>query len=197
MIRDAVEAVIADRNAQSCDKQVLDAAEQVLARIAQSWMAVAPPQAWIRRAAAELLRDTAWIRPAAPGCNCVATGGQGLVPTASREHADDCPAGPAGITDRQLLADVRRWARANGWSLSWGGWVNHRYDSDADIAVDWDDVELRIKRKETYPGGTGRYWPSRFTDYPVTSVVQAVDILVALDVLPHRFSSAYRAAVTS
>ncbi|MFI6819763.1 hypothetical protein ACIBJE_02275 [Micromonospora sp. NPDC050187] len=93
------------------------------------------------------------------------------------------------LTDRQLLVDVRRWARTNGWSLSWIGWINATYDSDATLAVGWDESGLRVWRK----GATG--WPIRSTDYAVASVRQAVDVLAALGILPPHLSSAYRAAL--
>jgi len=78
------------------------------------------------------------------------------------------------------------------------GWANARFERDATIIVDWDHDELSVRRRPVEQAGT--YWPwgvalPRQQRYPVTSVRQAVDFLVALDVLPPRFSSAHRAAV--
>ncbi|MFI1195487.1 hypothetical protein ACH4T9_19830 [Micromonospora sp. NPDC020750] len=108
-------------------------------------------------------------------------------------------AAPVDVTDRQLLADVHRWARTNGWHCTWIGWANAQLGSDATTVVEWDHDELTVRRRPT--AEVGSQWPSgwgsegRRERYPVTSVRQAVDILVALDVLPAQLSSAYRAAV--
>lgn len=106
---------------------------------------------------------------------------------------------PVDITDRQLLVDVHQWARANGWRCTWIGWGNAQISSSATTVVEWDHDELTVRRRPA--AEVGQQWPSglgsvgRRDRYPVTSVRQAVDFLVALDVLPARFSSAYRAAV--
>ena len=63
--------------------------------------------------------------------------------------------------------------------------------------VEWDHDELIVRRRPA--AEMGAQWPSglgRRERYPVTSVREAVDILVVLAVLPARFSSAYRAALT-
>lgn len=110
--------------------------------------------------------------------------------------AVDTPTTVADKTaDRQLLVDVHRWARANGWTISTTGWINAAYDSLADIAVGWDEDGLRVWRKEQSSSGH-RYWPIPSTDYPVATVRQAVDVLVALRILPVHLSSAYRARAT-
>lgn len=114
---------------------------------------------------------------------------------AETDHAD----APTEITDRQLLADIHRWARTNGWHCTWIGWANAQLGREATTVVEWDHDELTVRRRPA--AEVGQQWPSglgsvgRGERYPVTSVREAVDILVALDVLPHRFSSAYRAAV--
>ena len=90
-------------------------------------------------------------------------------------------------TDRQLLADIHRWARANGWTWNevWG-WINARYASDASLAVEWD-TDRGVLTIRTGPV------VFRAKNYDVDSVRQAVDQLVTLDILPAQFSSAYRA----
>ncbi|MFE7874735.1 hypothetical protein ACFUYE_30845, partial [Micromonospora humida] len=88
-------------------------------------------------------------------------------------------------TDRQLLAATHRWARTNGWTWhDWHGWINRPYITDATTAVDWDAVEIVVRRR--VPGGAA--WMS--SRHEVTSVVQAVDVLVALEVLPAELSGA-------
>ncbi|MGW3608980.1 hypothetical protein ACWD6N_03675 [Micromonospora sp. NPDC005163] len=91
------------------------------------------------------------------------------------------------LTDRQLLVEVHRWARANGWNWHecWG-WVNARYASEATLAVGWDEGTVTVR------SGVVLLRP---TTYPVDSVTQAVDMLVTVGVLPAHLSSAYRAAV--
>ncbi|WP_346536991.1 hypothetical protein [Micromonospora sp. DPT] len=88
--------------------------------------------------------------------------------------------------DRQLLADVHRWARTNGWNWHecWG-WVNAPYASEATLAVEWDDAGVLTIRR-----GPVVFRPTR---YDVDSVRQAIDMLVALDILPAHLSSQYQA----
>ena len=85
---------------------------------------------------------------------------------------------------RHLLADVHRWARTNGWNWHecWG-WVNARYASDATLGIDWDNGTVTVRAGQVL---------LRPTTYPVGSVRQAVDMLVALDILPASFARAYR-----
>lgn len=115
------------------------------------------------------------------------------------DAAEGQAAARVDITDRQLLADIHRWARVSGWHCTWIGWANARVSADATTVVEWDHDELTVRRRPS--AEVGRQWPSglgsvgRRERYPVTSVRQAVDFLVALDVLPAQFSSAYRAAV--
>ena len=85
---------------------------------------------------------------------------------------------------RHLIADVHRWARTNGWNWHecWG-WVNARYASDATLGIDWDNGTVTVRAGQVL---------LRPTTYPVGSVRQAVDMLVALDILPASFARAYR-----
>ncbi len=85
-------------------------------------------------------------------------------------------------SDRRLLAEVHHWARVNGWSPRSRGWTN----PDDTTAVTWDEGEVRVWRRQRpnlYPT-----WP---TMYPVESIRQAVDLLVALGILPAELSSVY------
>ena len=90
---------------------------------------------------------------------------------------------------RHLIADVHRWARTNGWNWHecWG-WVNARYASNVTLGIDWDSDNSTV----TVRAGQVLLRP---TTYPVGSVRQAVDLLVALDILPVQFSSAYEAGL--
>lgn len=100
------------------------------------------------------------------------------------------------ITDRQLLISIRQWLRDEWWWPGWTGWANAMAEKDATVVVSWDEDELFVRRRSAEQ--VGRIWPAgygRHERYPVTSVRQAVDILCALEVLPARFSSAYRAAL--
>lgn len=107
------------------------------------------------------------------------------------------PDGPApDVTDRQLLISIRQWLRDEGWWLGWTGWTDQFGELASTVIVDWDEDELRVRRRTAEQ--VGKSWPlgyGRHERYPVTSVRQAVDILVVLGVLPPRFSSAYRAAL--
>ncbi|MGN9802024.1 hypothetical protein [Micromonospora sp. L32] len=97
--------------------------------------------------------------------------------------------GTANTTsDRHLLAEVSRWRKANGWTLSGQrGWVNARCSADATVAVDYhpyrDGFTVACKDDRT---GT---WPLYPDFRAADSVRQAVDMLVALDILPARLSS--------
>ena len=95
-------------------------------------------------------------------------------------------------TDRKLLADVHRWARTNGWT--WNSawcWQNATYATEATLAVEWDlDARTVIVRR-----GDGVVF--RPTTYPADTVREAVDLLVAIGILPARFARAYQAGVTA
>lgn len=99
-------------------------------------------------------------------------------------------------TDRQLLVDVRRWAIANGWHLTWLGWANAATVDGATVIVEWYHGELVVSRRNQ---ASGQWSASLFRAdqrrHPVDSVREALDILVALGIVPARFSSAYRAAL--
>lgn len=114
-----------------------------------------------------------------------------------RESAEPTdPVAPSGITDRELLISIRQWLRDEGWWLGWTGWTDQFGELASTVIVDWDEDELRVRRRTAEQAG--KSWPvgyGRHERYPVTSVRQAVDILVVLEVLPARFSSAYRAAL--
>ena len=88
--------------------------------------------------------------------------------------------------DRDLLAAVHRWARANGWTPSTRGWINASYEDEATIAVGHDEESVRVWRK-----GKSGLFPLCSTDYVVDGVGQAVDVLCVLGILPVEFSSAY------
>lgn len=94
-------------------------------------------------------------------------------------------------TDRELLVAVRRWATAAGW-VPYGlhGWTDPAGMSTAyrtGTAVDWDHRSITVYRRTNH-----WHWDRR--EYPVDSARQAVDVLVAVGVLPPHLSSAYQVA---
>lgn len=100
------------------------------------------------------------------------------------------PAGPA-TTDRALIVDAHRWARYHGW-VPYGrhGWTDPAgitTNGRAGTAVTWDEDSITVYRRRSE-------WAWDERTYRVASVREAVDILVAVDVLPAQMSSAYRTA---
>ena len=94
---------------------------------------------------------------------------------------------------RRLLAEVSKWAHANGWTNGeWRGYMNATYWHEATVMVRPHECGFDVFRTDQGGPITGR--PD---EYPATSVREAVDLLVALRILPDRFSSAFRAGVDS
>lgn len=94
-------------------------------------------------------------------------------------------------TDQELLITVRRWAIAAGWH--WHrvyGWINQP-TCGWTVAVEIQDGHLIVTRR------SADQMRGQVDQYRADSVRQAVDLLCALDVLPARFSSAYRAALAA
>lgn len=100
--------------------------------------------------------------------------------------------------DVHLLREIARWRRAQG--VSFFQW--RRTGRNFGAFTEWDKHEGKRRINVSYePGGESRY-PCLFvtSDYkresvqelPVTTVTEAVDVLVALGFLPARFSSAYQ-----
>ncbi|MEU4772930.1 hypothetical protein [Micromonospora sp. NPDC023644] len=84
--------------------------------------------------------------------------------------------------DRRLLADVHRWARTNGWE-----WKEYRWENaDTSITIRSNGFELRRRKS-----ATGRFGPT--AGHIASSIRQAVDLLVALGILPVYLSSQYAA----
>lgn len=102
----------------------------------------------------------------------------------------------SSLDDRRLLASVHRWARTNGWRTHWYhpgyGWVNGTR-STATLAIEWSDTALILHRVTGYLATDQPVW-SQPTVIRVASVVQAVDVLVALGILPAWLSSSWAAA---
>jgi hypothetical protein len=88
--------------------------------------------------------------------------------------------------DRYLLARLNWWRRKTGTTFSYGAydWKSR----DGRVAVNWEEGEITVFRAD----GRGQFptWGDR---YRVESVRQAVDLLVALGVLPPEFATAYTA----
>lgn len=96
------------------------------------------------------------------------------------------------LTERELIAAAAQWAKDNGWtSAGWRGWQNARYEDGATIAVHPNESGFEVWRKDT----DTPHFRGMSTDYPADSVRQAVDLLVALGILPAEFSTAYAAGV--
>lgn len=93
-------------------------------------------------------------------------------------------------TDRDLLVVVHRWARSAGWSYCHRGWVDSTHLADATVTVCWDEDGLLLWHRQAHG-----LWTTTPVVYPVASARQAVDVLVALDILPVALSSAHRAAL--
>lgn len=88
--------------------------------------------------------------------------------------------------DRQLLREVFCWARANGWraeaqSPEFHIW-RHRDGREVDVYFDGNGSEMTV---ETATRRSGVWYPMR--------IAEAVDVLVALGILPQQFSSAFAA----
>jgi hypothetical protein len=96
-------------------------------------------------------------------------------------------------SERHLLAAVHRWARTNGWRINWTfGWVDGAL-ADATVNVKWSDREIGIVRAIGRLSTSRPYW-SNTTWIRIRSTVEAVDVLVALGILPPFLSSAYAMA---
>lgn len=61
-------------------------------------------------------------------------------------------------------------------------------NADGTVRLGWDDKHICLWRRES----AGVRWPAYALVLPVESAEQAVDLLVALDVLPPELSSTYR-----
>lgn len=88
------------------------------------------------------------------------------------------------VAEIALMREIVRWRKAHGWLYQfWGArWVESR--SGRAVTYESGDGEV---------GVTPNYHIRNYRWYPVESVTQAVDVLVAFGYLPARFSSAYRA----
>ncbi len=106
-----------------------------------------------------------------------------------------------GVDGRRLLARISRWRRTDPdgldrrwwpgrWEQSfWPGWYR-TFDGLTEVCWAEDRVPadtLHITWRE------GRYGPEREARITVTSLRQAVDVLVAVGILPVEVSSAYEA----
>jgi hypothetical protein len=96
--------------------------------------------------------------------------------------------------DLTLLRDVILWARANGWQHTWHPIHGHAWLNQTDQRLEVD-VQYTTDRREAAMDvynatpAIHRLWPS--------AIREAVDVLVALGVLPARFSTAYAAGQAS
>ena len=92
---------------------------------------------------------------------------------------------------RVLLAHAHRWARTNGWRRANYGWINGPADK-ATVNVSWSGSEIGFAHAIGQLT-VGPCW-SCSTWIRVASVVQAVDVLVALGILPAWLSSSWASA---
>lgn len=97
--------------------------------------------------------------------------------------------------DRRLLGEVLRWARSQGWRPTRTRRLPHLARGWTDAPADWrfapeegaNSVVVGRPGLSVHRPG----WSAPAT-VPIDSVTQAVDLLVALRVLPAVFSSAFR-----
>jgi len=87
--------------------------------------------------------------------------------------------------ERSLLLALFRWARAEGLEYGTTSWWCHRTGP----REDWWGVDFNVGDE------CMTIWRGRMTgrSYFVASVTEAVDLVVALGMVPARFSAAYRA----
>ncbi len=96
---------------------------------------------------------------------------------------------PAGLTDeeRYLIAAILRRARTRGWRAGHRlGWVNQQRG----VAVSTEPGLLNL----WWRGDAGR-WPTSPVSYPITSLDEAIHILLGLRLLPGNFCSHGREAL--
>lgn len=86
--------------------------------------------------------------------------------------------------ERVLLAAVSRHLRGGQPAREWP------IQLDDLTRADFDEDDIRVYRRDS-TNGAFQMWATR---YRYRSVVEAVDLAVALGLLPHRFSSSWRAA---
>ncbi len=85
--------------------------------------------------------------------------------------------------ERFLLAAVSRHLREQHPLLTWPVQVG-------DLArADFDEDGISVYRRDR----ADQTWPTWPTFYPARTVTEGVDLAVALGLLPHRFSSSWRA----
>ncbi|MET7867943.1 hypothetical protein [Micromonospora taraxaci] len=97
------------------------------------------------------------------------------------------PTASTSTEDRRLLAEVSRWRKDNGWGRDCRGVYT---SADRTFGVDICDGRDGMAAGFRIMRGLLLTKP---TEYPAETVREAIDMLVALNVLPARFSSAYRA----
>lgn len=93
-------------------------------------------------------------------------------------------------SERALLASVHRWARTHGWHAERHSWRNGG-PASATVDVRWGRNEIGVSRVVDRLALNNHGVWSCTTWIRVSSVVQAVDVLVALGILPVWLSSAY------
>lgn len=84
------------------------------------------------------------------------------------------------LDERRALASALKWARLNGWQYRWCGFeygVPNAHDPED--RVQWASNERRLILRN----------PDRIVKMTVTSVAQALDLLVAYGLLPIHFRS--------
>ncbi|MGA4726260.1 hypothetical protein ACPB67_02470 [Micromonospora taraxaci] len=100
------------------------------------------------------------------------------------------PTASTPTEDRRLLAEVSRWRKGNDWRADdLRGFQNAPFEDAATVAVRPNEAGFQVWRK----GADAPHFIGQPIEYPAESVREAVDLLVALDVLPLQFSSAYEA----
>ena len=102
--------------------------------------------------------------------------------------------------DRRLLHEVARWAHTQGWRRlryphRWNGADRGWTDAPADWRYAPEEGANVVTATRSLLSVHRPGWDAPAV-VPVTSVIHAVDVLVALRILPAPFSSAFRSGQT-
>ncbi|MFA5712432.1 hypothetical protein [Mycolicibacterium sp.] len=122
------------------------------------------------------------------------------MPTLHNQTVDPQPALPWWMTDWQAATTIIRWLRHSPNWHGAGGWWHHTDGTTVEVVPPDPDLAARPPHPRAVLAviGASRVRAARMSggvrvQVPVTSLRQAVDVLVALGVLPPTFAHAYTA----